>query len=74
MRYLHCFAVVTSFVVQNNNQLENSLTETLTTMVSLSLQNLKFKFALEQRTYSVFTGPLQNSYVKSICKLDEPVR
>ena len=38
MRYLHCFAVVTSFVVQNNNQLENSLTETLTTMVSLSLQ------------------------------------
>lgn len=37
MRYLHCFAVVTSFVVQNNNQLENSLTETLTTMVSLSL-------------------------------------
>ena len=38
MRYLHCFAVVTSFVVLNNNQLENSLTETLTTMVSLSLQ------------------------------------
>ena len=39
MRYLYCFAVVTSFVVQNNNnQLENSLTETLTTMVSLSLQ------------------------------------
>jgi len=42
MRYLYCFAVVNSFVVQqaaeNNNQIENSLTETLTTMVSLSLQ------------------------------------
>ena len=40
MRYLYCFAVVNSFVVQqaaeNNNQIENSLTETLTTMVSLS--------------------------------------
>ena len=46
MRYLHCFAVVTSFVVQNNNQLENSLTETLTTMVSLSLQ-----MCLEQKTH-----------------------
>ena len=40
MRYLYCFAVVNSFVVQqaDNNQIENSLTETLTTMVSLSLQ------------------------------------
>ena len=38
MRYLYCFAVVNSFVVQqaDNNQIENSLTETLTTMVSLS--------------------------------------
>ena len=40
MRYFyHCFAVVTSFVVQNNNQIENSLIETLTTMVSLSFRN-----------------------------------
>ena len=40
MRYLYCFAVVNSFVVQqaDNNQIENSLTETLTTMVSLLFQ------------------------------------
>ena len=61
MRYLYCFAVVNSFVVQqaveNNNQIENSLTETLTTMVSLSLQMCSRNWNSAKAAGQPYNGP-----------------